>query len=380
MARRILVPLDMGKNEVQNMRFHTLAGAPATPVEGQPYHNSTDHKTYVWNGSAWTDMTNQGSTYTGAQMVTEINASAGILEDNNLSAAVNDAITKKHAHANIAELNAIEQAFTTALKNKLDGIAANANNYTHPANHPPAIISQDATNRFVTDAEKTTWNAKASAADISAAIAALVDTSPAALDTLNELAAALGDDANFSTTMATALGLKAPLANPTFTGTVAGITKAMVGLGSVDNTADSAKPVSTAQQTALDLKANAANPAFTGTPTGLTKAHVGLGNVDNTSDATKQAAFLDALDNAHIVAGLGYTPPKKYAANVGDNSATSIVVTHNLNSTDVIVQLHTVASTYDVVECDIQITSVNTITLLFATAPTAAQYRVVVIG
>jgi hypothetical protein len=65
----------------------------------------------------------------------------------------------------------------------------------------------------------------------------------------------------------TALGLKAPLASPTFTGTVSGITKTMVGLGSVDNTADSAKPVSTATQTALDLKAPLASPTFTGTVT-----------------------------------------------------------------------------------------------------------------
>ena len=46
-------------------------------------------------------------------------------------------------------------------KTKLDGVAAGANNYAHPANHPPSIISQDASNRFVTDAEKTAWNAKA---------------------------------------------------------------------------------------------------------------------------------------------------------------------------------------------------------------------------
>ena len=39
-----------------------------------------------------------------------------------------------------------------------------------------------------------------------------------------------------------------------------------IGLGSVNNTADTAKPVSTAQQTALDLKANLASPTLT-TPT-----------------------------------------------------------------------------------------------------------------
>jgi hypothetical protein len=52
-----------------------------------------------------------------------------------------------------------------------------------------------------------------------------------------------------------ALALKAPIASPTFTGTVSGVTKSHVGLGSVDNTADSAKPISTATQTALDAKA-----------------------------------------------------------------------------------------------------------------------------
>jgi hypothetical protein len=81
--------------------------------------------------------------------------------------------------------------------------------------------------------------------------------------------------------------LMAPLASPSFTGTVSGISSAMVGLGNVDNTSDANKPVSTAQQTALNLKANLASPSFTGTVSGISSAMVGLGNVDNTSDASK---------------------------------------------------------------------------------------------
>ena len=61
------------------------------------------------------------------------------------------------------------------------------------------------------------------------------------------------------------MNLKAPLANPTFTGTVSGVTKAMVDLSNVDNTSDADKPVSSATQTALNLKAPLANPTFTGT-------------------------------------------------------------------------------------------------------------------
>lgn len=57
----------------------------------------------------------------------------------------------------------------------------------------------------------------------------------------------------------------APKASPTFTGTVSGITKSMVGLSNVTNTSDADKPVSTAQAAAIALKANSASPTFTGT-------------------------------------------------------------------------------------------------------------------
>ncbi len=50
---------------------------------------------------------------------------------------------------------------TDAERTKLNGIAANANNYTHPTNHPATMITEDATHRFATDAEKGVWNAKA---------------------------------------------------------------------------------------------------------------------------------------------------------------------------------------------------------------------------
>jgi hypothetical protein len=57
----------------------------------------------------------------------------------------------------------------------------------------------------------------ASTAFVSTAISNLVASSPAALDTLNELATALGNDANFSTTITNSLALKANLISPTFT-------------------------------------------------------------------------------------------------------------------------------------------------------------------
>ena len=58
----------------------------------------------------------------------------------------------------------------------------------------------------------------ATTAYVDAAFTALVDSSPAALNTLNELAAALGDDANFSTTVTNSIAAKLPLAGGTMTG------------------------------------------------------------------------------------------------------------------------------------------------------------------
>src|SRR6056300_850227 len=81
----------------------------------------------------------------------------------------------------------------------------------------------DLTGKSVTVATATAGDndtTVASTAFVSTAIANLADSAPATLDTLNELAAALGDDANFSTTVTNSIALKAPLASPTFTGTL----------------------------------------------------------------------------------------------------------------------------------------------------------------
>ncbi len=63
---------------------------------------------------------------------------------------------------------------------------------------------------------------------------------------------------------ATAASTYAPIASPTFTGTVSGVSKSMVGLGNVDNTSDANKPVSTATQTALDAKLSLSGGTMTG--------------------------------------------------------------------------------------------------------------------
>lgn len=87
-------------------------------------------------------------------------------------------------------------------------------------------------------------------------ISELVDGAPAALDTLNELAAAINDDASYAATVTTALGnrLRVDTASQGLTGTEKTNAKINIDLQNVDNTSDLNKPVSTATQTALNLK------------------------------------------------------------------------------------------------------------------------------
>jgi len=70
---------------------------------------------------------------------------------------------------------------------------------------------------------------------VGTAISNLVDTAPATLDTLNELAAALGDDPNFATTVASSIATKLPLAGGTLTGTLAMGANAITSTGTISS-------------------------------------------------------------------------------------------------------------------------------------------------
>ena len=181
----------------------------------------------------------------------------------------------------------------------------------------------------------------ATTAYVTAAVAALIDSAPGAINTLNELAAALGDDANFSTTItnsiaavqsdvnqnetdsdaaeaalssrldtleadpttATAVAAKLDAsAVSTFGGTLvddadAAAARTTLGLGNVDNTTDAGKPVSTAAQTALDLKADLAGPALTGAPT-VPTASAGTNTTQIASTAFVSTALSNLKGNA----------------------------------------------------------------------------------
>jgi hypothetical protein len=103
----------------------------------------------------------------------------------------------------------------------LDMDAASAATIT---NLPNPTNSGDAANKAYVDAQ----------------VAAVVDSAPGALDTLNELAAALGDDASFSTTVTNSIAAKLPLAGGTMSGAIAMGTSKITGLGTPSANTDAA--------------------------------------------------------------------------------------------------------------------------------------------
>lgn len=115
------------------------------------------------------------------------------------------------------------------------------------------------------------------------------------------------------------VALKAPLADPTFTGTVSGVTKAHVGLGNVDNTSDSDKPVSTAQAAAI---ATAKSEAVAE----VTAVIDGAPNALNTLNELAAALGDDANFASTVTTSLAgkvasYTPVTSKTANFGINDA-----------------------------------------------------------
>ena len=88
------------------------------------------------------------------------------------------------------------------------------------------IVSSDGVMTIPTDSTGSTQDGGtnntrlATTAFVQQEITSLIGGAPGSLNTLNELAAAINDDASYATTLTTALATKSPLASPTFTGTL----------------------------------------------------------------------------------------------------------------------------------------------------------------
>jgi hypothetical protein len=147
-------------------------------------------------------------------------------------------------------------------------------------------------------------------------VAAVIDSAPAALDTLNELAAALGDDANFAGTVTTALATKLPLAGGTMTGAIAMGTSKITGLGNPTSAQDAA--TKTYVDTADALKLNLTGGTMSGAIAMGTNKITGVGNPTLAQDAATKDYVDDILGSATSAATSAAA-----AATSASNAATS---------------------------------------------------------
>lgn len=150
-----------------------------------------------------------------------------IIDQNEYNRFVTDVQIKKWDNpAGVMASDTQDGAMSKEMYVKLDNIEEFANHYVHPIKHSSTDIAEDKDHRWVTDGQISKWDGKEdpgvsqSRADSAlqlaneytdAKIDDLVGSTPGMLDSLKELADALGNDPNFSTTIMTMLSNKADL-------------------------------------------------------------------------------------------------------------------------------------------------------------------------
>lgn len=119
--------------------------------------------------------------------------------------------------------------------------------------------------------------------------------------------------------------------------------------------------------TSFGTAAAAASETVAGTVELATQAETDTGTDD-----------LRAITPAKLANWSGRT--RKFSQDIGDGSATSYTVTHNLNTRDVRVEVFRNSGNYDTVLAEVRRGSVNAVQIVFSVAPTSNQFRVVVTG
>jgi hypothetical protein len=350
MAKRFLVSLDLGTNELQNAVIQNLpAASEPTGVKGRVYFDSTNNKLKVYDGTAWQPLA------IGANAASTVTLEGDVTGTANVS---NGTITIS----------------TTIASNSV-------------------ALGTDTTGNYVNDITAgtgvTVTHTPAEGSSPTVAIGQAVGTTDSvsfAGLTLSADAAVNGGDVTTTATTASLFNTNATTLN------IGGAaTTISIGANSGTTTVNNSLTVTgdltvegtttTLNTSTLEVEDNIVilNRGVTGSPSLNAGLEIERGTSANVSILWNETSDLWTLTND----GTNYhSVARKHVGDIaGDTTTTAFSITHNLGTREVQVQVYDAASPYDTVEVDVERNSTSAVTIRFAVAPSGTtNYKVVIVG
>jgi hypothetical protein len=386
MSQLHLTPIDLNQNELRNATVQVLSSAPGSPVAGQVYYDSTIKSVREYNGTAWRNL--------DAGTLTDGSIANTALTTNPLARANH---TGTQTSSTISDLAATVQAYT------LDEFAAPAGNVSWNSHKITSLLdptaAQDAATKNYVDnavtglqnraeafyATTATLAANTYANGSSGVGATLTGNSNGALASIDGQTINVGDQV---------------LVKNEATASHNGIyTVTTVGTGSVPYVLTRSTGMNTSAQfggalVAVDAGTVNAGALFLCTNNSPTvgTTSISFTEVNKGTDLSAGNGIAISTGTVSVNNGLGLNfssgalqinasvVAQKYSASIGDGSSTSYTVNHALGNQWCTVQIYQTASPYQQVFPDVKLTDANNVQVIFTTAPTTNQYKVVVHG
>jgi hypothetical protein len=348
MALKYLTHINLNKNQLQNAVIHPLGTDPSAPAEGQIYYNSTagNKKVYIYNGTAWANISGDisavvaGTALTGGG--TDGSVTLNVAVDDTTIAIASDALKVKDGGIGSTQLAAT---------------SVTAGSYGSSSAIPTFTV--DADGRLTTAGTASITTTLDIAADSGTDNGVVLGTDTLTINgTANQIATVVSGD-----TITIGLPTNVTIGNNlTVTGnlTVSGTT-----------TTVNTETILLADNI-ITLNSNA-----TGTPS----ENAGI-EIERGSSTNVVLRWNETNDNWELTNdGSTYyniaSTADSFKTTIGDASATSYTVTHNLGTRDVLVELYD-ASSYETVIADVTRTSTSVVTVAFTVAPAANDIRVLI--
>lgn len=355
MARKFLTPIDLNKLELQNAAFQNLSTPPGSPSIGQFYYDTstTPKQLKVWDGSAWVSVGSSEEEIediVGGLIASGTGISVSYNDGGNTLTIGNTGVTSVSGTENEVNVSASAGAVTISLP---DTISAN-------------ISGTAASATYATNSGSATYATTAGTANAVAANSVALGT-----DTTGNYVAGITGTANqieVSGSGSEGASVTIGLPNDVTIANNLTVNGALTVSGSA--TYVNTEIVTVADNIVL-LNSNA---------TGSASQNAGV-EVERGDDTNVSLLWNEGSDTWTVTNdGTNYhSLTRKFSANVGNASALSFNIDHNLGSRDVTVQIYDNA-TYETVEADVTRPSTSRVTVAFATAPGTDAYRVVIVG